>query len=674
MRKWVEIDFEFNGTKEHDLNLVCCSLSLIHGNEKKETREYWLHSFTHNKQILAEELCKLDDEGYIFLAHAVSAEAASFISLGLDPSDFKWIDTFIEFRMLTNHNDELTYRDHYIDGKVITKKKPRPKWMQADGESSGGKLTHSLSQAVYVFLGIKIDTDHKTKMRDIIISCDEDLIEENKDDIQKYCTSDIEYLHPMLMKMVKHYKRKRIPKEGLIENMLWRGETCARTAIIERTGYPFNYKQTQNFSRNVPSILKEIQKHINKTFPDIAPFVLDKKTRNFVRKEKPIKEWIKSQGLESKWRKTKTKNLSLSMDAFKDHFDYRHSYPEDCFGAQMVRLLHTKQNLNGFLPAKEGKSNFWDSVGKDRICRPYLNPYGSQSARYQPSATGFIPLKSAWMRTLIHPPKGKMIVSIDYKSQEFLIAARLSNDTKMLHAYATGDPYLEFGKQAKAIPMDGTKKSHPIMRQSCKSTVLGLSFSMTEFGLSKKLTTDTGKFVSEEEALNWVNLFNSTFYDHFIYKKQLIADYQRDGKLTLPDGWVMFGDNRNDRSVGNCPIQGFGSCILRKAIQLIQDESIDFIMPLHDAGYIMVDLNDWETVETFAVCMDKAFDHYFTEDQRKVKVGLDCEAWGDGLQDGETTLDSGLKVKTEPFHVDERAQEEYNHFSKYFNPPDYELL
>jgi len=57
-----------------------------------------------------------------------------------------------------------------------------------------GKLTHSLSEMVYKLLGVEIDTDHKTEMRNIIISGNVDLIEENRSKIMEYCRSDIDAL------------------------------------------------------------------------------------------------------------------------------------------------------------------------------------------------------------------------------------------------------------------------------------------------------------------------------------------------------------------------------------------------------------------------------------------------------------------------------------------------
>lgn len=679
MSKYVVIDFEYNQVTEKSLNLVCVSLETI-GHVLKQ--DVWLHK-NDNDHNLVEALQALNDDGYIFLSYNVVAEASAFLALGLDPTKFKWICLFTEFRMLTNSNHRLQYGEHYIDGKVRRLKKPRPKWQQNEKEKgSGGKLTHNLSQAVFKFLGKKIDTEHKEAMRDLIISQPDEFTDKEKTDIMSYCADDIKYLHPMFQKMCGWYKKllSKADFATIKEDMLLRGDTMARTAIMERLGYHIRYDETKNFSRSTGKILKHIQRDINEQFPEILPFHFDKKTFHYVQKRLPLDNWIKGQGLDKSWLRTDKKSLSHSLDAFGEHFSFRHSYPRGNFGAQMVRFLKAKQQLNGFMPVKnqtgkKPRKKFWDSVGSDRIVRPYLNPYGSQTARYQPSATSFIFLKAAWMRALVMPPKGEMYCGIDYKAQEFYIAALLSGDKRMIQDYETGDPYLAFGKACGAIPKDGTKASHPVMRQACKSTVLGLSFQMTKYGLAKKLTVDTGTEWSEEQAQEWVERFEQTYIDHHYWKQEMIEKYVIDGYLKLPDGWIMFGDNENERSVGNFPVQGFGSCILRKAIQLSQDFGIDIPWPLHDACYALSDVNDWSYIEAFAMKMDEAFKYYFPESiQENINVGLDIECWGPDLLPGEIVTEDGYKVKTENIHIDERALEEYENFHQYFEAPDSDLL
>jgi DNA polymerase I len=49
------------------------------------------------------------------------------------------------------------------------------------------------------------------------------------------------------------------------------------------------------------------------------------------------------------------------------------------------------------------------------------------------------------------------VAYIDWSQQEFGIAAALSGDIAMQAAYGSGDPYLDFAKQAGAVPRHATK-------------------------------------------------------------------------------------------------------------------------------------------------------------------------------------------------------------------------
>ena len=70
------------------------------------------------------------------------------------------------------------------------------------------------------------------------------------------------------------------------------------------------------------------------------------------------------------------------------------------------------------------------------------------------------------------------MVYIDWSQQEFGIAAALSGDKLMKEAYASGDPYLTFAKQAKAVPNDATKESHPEERDQYKGCTLAVQYGM----------------------------------------------------------------------------------------------------------------------------------------------------------------------------------------------------
>lgn len=677
MYKFVEIDFEFYNPADPLMDLVCCSLRTIDKKGAGEFEEYWIHKGKNG--FLVSRLLELKDR--IFIAHNVVAEARSFLSLNderVHPLQFNWICTFAEWRGITNHNAHLRYGKHYLKkGKgdeYEAKTLIPPKWDKFNDKESKQKLKHGLIEMVYKLEGVKLDGERKNRMRDIIISGDEDLIEEHKEEIKEYCTSDIPYLYSCLAKILKEHKRLLGPefdKESVIKDMLTRGETMVRTAMLEHEGYPINYEATRNFSNQTDLILKDIQRDINRQFPEMGVFVIDKKTRHYVRKEKPIKEWIDSLPIADKWERTKTGNYSLSKDAFSKHFNYRHSYPRDNFGAQMLRFLKTKESLNGFMPSRDPKKRtFWDSVGSDGRVRANINPYGSQSGRYQPSATGYIFLKAAWMRSLVQPEEGKCIIGIDYKSQEYLIAALMSQDEKMIEAYRSGDVYMAYAIESNIAPKGATKKSHPEERDMSKPVVLGISYDMTKYGLSAELSEKTRREVSEKEAQRYIDLFYANYYRYAQYKVQAAKQYRYSGKVRIADGWTMWGDNPNERSAGNCPVQGLGGAILRKAIELCQDAGLKVVAPLHDALYIEEDIDEMgEAAEVFAQCMIQAFDFYLPESG----VRLDGEIWSPELTPGEVKTES-CDFKVEKIHVDERAGDEYERFKKYFSTPGAELL
>ncbi len=655
------IDYEYNHTNDPKLNLVCASY--LQGNN---LNSYWLHKRPHDQVILANDL--MNNKGIIF-SYNVVAEARAFISMGLNPLDFKWVDLYLEYRMVTNHNHQVQYGKQLIKGKVKTVRPPSNKWDMSEEEikaANFAKPEHNLGAACFKMLGVQIDTAHKTAMRNLIISCPKSFSRQERTKVQEYCDSDVRYL-PELWEEIKLEVHELIGDKQYstyLQEAHKRAEYSVRTAMMEALGYPINYQATRNFADSVPSILFELQREINELFPEIQPFELNKKDFKFVKKEAKLRAWVSDYVEDTgvKWRLTDKGSYSLSLDAWGDHFSFRHYYPKDSFPAQILRYLKVNQNMNGFRPSK--KRNFWDSVGSDNRSRPYMGIYGSQSARSQPQATGFIPLKAAWMRSLIQPPKGRAICSIDYKSEEFLISAILSGDKNMMLAYQSGDVYLYFAKLAGAVPWDGDRKDFKDIRNKFKSTTLGISYGMTKWGLSKKLTQDMGVEVDEDEAQDLIDLFEDAYPDYMEFITTCLDNYEVDRYLKLPCGWYMFGDNNNFRSVGNFPVQGAGSSVMREAVTLCQDAGLDVIFTLHDALYIEFDSFMFEEVATFADCMVKAFHNVLPS---ATKIGIDVATWSNDYDSIEEEYEiEGYEVKQSKIYVDERSKPEYEKFKKYF--------
>lgn len=659
-KKLCFIDFEYNNSQEKILNLVSSAYSTNTGKERKD----WLYLNPDNKESLKSNLETLHKENYIFVAYAVTAEARSFLSLGIDPIPYKWIDLYLEYRCLTNHNAELMWGKQLRNGKIITTYPPSSDLFGIIEEENNSKPEHNLAAACFKLLNKKIDTKEKDEVRDIIIS-DTD-INKNSKRILDYNFSDIALLPELFKAILKEYKRLLVSHPNnlktLFDEMLLRGDYAARTAVMESLGYPVKTEELTAFSDSVASILYDCKEEINSLFPSIKPFK-KKRSRDHRWDQIATKKWIVDQGYD-KWPKTDKNSISLKLEAWTKYFPYQHNYPKDCFGAQMVRFLKLKQSLNGFSPT--AKKTIFQSLGSDGRVRPFFGIYGAQSARSQPAATGFLFLKAAWIRSLCMPPKGKYICGIDYGSQEFLISALHFKDKAMKEAYYSGDPYLWMAKQAGAVPPEGTKKTHPKERDLFKSTTLGILYMMTKYGLSKKLTRDTGRKYDKEEAQDLIDMFEELFPDFTQGRNDLVDNYEFDDFIKLPCGWYMWGDNPNPRSVGNVPIQGAGSSIMRRAVSLSQDQELHVIKTLHDAVYI--EFEEAYEVIRFRDCMDRAFQYFFPNE----KIKLDMNIWGEGAEKKWTKYFS--KAKIQDIYIDERAVEEYEKFSKYFKGLNFEEI
>lgn len=659
------IDFEYNGTTEKHLNLVCASL--LSGTY---IANFWLHNNTNLQARLKEIILSLRED-HVFVAFNVVAEASAFISLGVDPIKCAWNDLQIEYKMLTNHYHKFQYGSHLLKGKKVYTLPPKSKWEMTEEERlhrNMAKPEHNLASACFKMLGVDVDTEHKDAMRDLIISAPNEFLDDDRLAIQKYCESDVKYLPELRDAIFEAYRHSPAKQVITHPEIALRGKTAARVAIMAQTGYPVHESSVRKFSASTKEILNEVAVDFNKQFTEEKVFVWNKKTGMFSKKEAPQRKFIAESPYEKDWLRTDTGNYSLSLDAWTQHYSYRHQYPRNDFPAQILRYLKTNQSLNGFRPG--GRKSFFDYYGSDGRARPWLNPYGSQSSRYQPSATGYIPLKAAWMRSMIMPKPGRAIVGIDYSSQEFLLAALLSADENMFEAFKSGDPYFYFAKLAKAVAMDSKREDHEDVRTLFKSTVLGISYLMGPKALAAKLTNDTGRYVSVDEAEGLIEKFFSVFSKYDDWIEETLYAYKVRGYLKLPDGYVMFGDNDNHRSVSNCPIQGTGAAILRKAIENIQDKKINVIIPLHDATYSEIARGDWSKIDVIYECMFDAFTHYFkgTEQYEWAKsIRMDIDVWGPGVPDRISKTPAGRKVKAQEIYVDPRARSEFEIMSKYLN-------
>jgi hypothetical protein len=265
------------------------------------------------------------------------------------------------------------------------------------------------------------------------------------------------------------------------------------------------------------------------------------------------------------------------------------------------------------------------------------------------------------MRWFIQSKDG-YLAGCDYSSQEFLIAALLSDDEAMIDAYRSGDVYLAFAKQAGLVPADATKDSHKRERDLCKALVLGISYDMSASGLAPRLSAASGKAYSPDDAQNLIDVFFDAYPDYDEWKSRIGSQYRRECELSLPDGWTMWGDNDNYRSVGNFPIQGHGAVVMREAVRLCYVHKLTVVFTLHDALYI--ESTDPADILKLRACMHKAFINVM-QHQSAGLIRIDGQAWGKGDFSDIKNKFPG-KLATSEYYLDDKSESDIQRYSRYF--------
>jgi len=357
-----------------------------------------------------------------------------------------------------------------------------------------------------------------------------------------YCATDVVALEKLLPVMA--------PNINLPQALL-RGKYMCATSVMEKTGVPIDNGSLQRLQSNWSAIENSLIERIDRDFGVFEG-------RSFRRDR--FEAFLKSKGYS--WIRDDNGELLLDEDTFKEMTKV---YPDLC---PLKELRHTLSQLRLSRLA----------VGKDAKNRTSLSPFRATTSRNQPSNAEFIFGPSRWIRGLIQPPTGWSLLYLDWCQQEFGIAAALSRDPKMMLAYTSGDPYLEFGKQAGAIPPEGTKKSHELLRDQFKQCTIAVQYGMT--GRSLALRIDKPRI----EAHYLLQLHRETYPRFWKWSDAVVTHAMLTGKLQTVFGWSLhIGANVNERSIRNFPMQANGAEMLRLACCLMVQAGLEVCAPVHDA-------------------------------------------------------------------------------------------
>jgi DNA polymerase I len=395
------------------------------------------------------------------------------------------------------------------------------------------------------FFGLdKIGAVEKDEVRALILA-GRPWSENERNEILEYCAGDVAALERLLPAMLPRIDLPRAPIRGRYMNA---------AAAMEFAGVPID----------VPTLtlLREYWLQIQDDL--IAAIDVDYHTfegRSF--RADRWAQFLAARGIP--WPLLESGRLDLSDEAFR----------------QMARAYPA------VAPMRELRSALSDlrlndlAVGSDGRNRTILSAFRARTSRNQPSNTKYIFGPSVWLRGLIKPAEGYGVAYVDWEQQEFGIASALSGDPAMQAAYQTGDPYLAFAKQAGAVSLDATSKTHKPTRELFKQCVLATQYGQGVNGLAARIGQPS------IVARDLLRAHRETYRKFWRWSDAAVDTAMLHGSLHTVFGWhIHIAGDQNPRSLRNFPMQANGAEMLRLACCLATERGIEVCAPVHDAVLI----------------------------------------------------------------------------------------
>jgi hypothetical protein len=398
-----------------------------------------------------------------------------------------------------------------------------------------------------------MNTADKKEMQQLVLS-DGPWSVDDKAAILDYCETDVDALARLLPKM--------LPSLDLPRALL-RGRYMRAVAAMEHVGVPIDKAMLGRLTSSWEGLKGRLIEAVDRDYG-----VFEGSTF----KSQKFAAWLATAGIA--WPRLTSGVLALDDDTFR-----------------LMAKAHP-----AVAPMRELRSSLSQlrlrdlAVGRDGRNRTLLSPFRAKSSRNAPSNSKFIFGPSVWLRGLIKPVAERALAYVDWSQQEFGIAAALSGDANMQAAYTSGDPYLAFAKQAKAVPADATKATHGPARELYKLCALGVQFGMGEEGLAQRIGRPV---IAARDLLH----AHRRGYRKFWHWSDAAADqFALNGKLWTVFGWPLHSEAGDGiRTARNFPMQANGAEMMRLAACYMTEAGLTVCAPVHDA--FLIEARDVE-VET----------------------------------------------------------------------------
>jgi DNA polymerase I len=359
-------------------------------------------------------------------------------------------------------------------------------------------------------------------------------------------------------------------------NALHWGEFAKAQTLIEMEGLPIDRARYESLRRNRPALQKEAAEQLlaNPRYRGIYVPSWD----NYSWSQQGYLQFLNREGIPTPTTNSGGPNTD---DKILKELASEHPVLEPI--RQARKIISALRSLE-------------TDLDDDDSLRAYLSPFHTQTARNNPSSKVFIPAMPRAFQIVIRPPAGEALGFFDCGAEEPLIMGALSGDENMLRDYASGDPYIAFGIGVGILPEGATKKTHPELRNACKVFALSVSYQMTSDTLARRISAEVPSLAfGELSASRYITLHRQRYATYWDWVERYTETGIIDGIISTASGWTALVRPKknlkypgrpadiNVRSIGNHPIQGTGSDILREIAILATRAGLRVCALVHDA-------------------------------------------------------------------------------------------
>jgi len=432
-----------------------------------------------------------------------------------------------------------------------------------NGHSEGSDKQPSLIRAVEMLGGEPpITRSYKNLMRDKILSG-----QYTPAEVHEYNRTDT---------VMTHFVLDRIADRIPIEHALHRGHYIWALADVEARGLPVDLHAAYD---ELGDHWQSIRRYYIERDDE---FGLYDSELSFSRDR--LEDLVAAKGWD--WPRTPTGLLDIRAITLREQ---ARRYPE----------LRSFQRLQAQV-AELRLSKLLNTLGTDGFSRCALKPFWTLTSRNLPQGekdegtgeaeTVFLLALPSWLRGLIRPPEGWVVVEIDSSAQEIVIAAGLSGDPALIED-ARHDPYLRFAVRAHLIDRNANPDDPEVkrVRTVCKVCLLASLYGQTPFGLARQLgcsvtyATDLQRMLAQIYPVFWK------------WTNDVVAQAQFDLQIVSPFGWPLHVTHKTKRTtLKNFKMQSGGADALRLSVIAAYEAGIWLCAPLHDSLWAMFPVKEYQ--------------------------------------------------------------------------------